>query len=320
MLSNGRKFSLMKRGLYNHFAYRPYCVSFEITYRCNARCLHCHLHGVVDKKVASAEHYRNVRDMVKPVVTMVSGGEPLLRKDVEQIVRSLKTQNKAPFIVMTTNGILLTKEKYQQLREAGVDEFSISLDYPDERHDEFRQVPGLFKKIEKLVTSLNGSSDKGVTVSCVIQSDNYKEAIKVAQLAKEWNIPANYSSYTWLRTKNKDYMIPQEELEDLRKVVDDLIEYKRKYKNIRTPDYILNSMIKYFRDGEISDCRAGRRYLIVNPDGTFSPCGLITKDYHSLDQLKEFNEKNTCGFCYTSLRANTEMPLRHKIRDHLNSK
>lgn len=316
----GRTWSLAKRGIYSYFTHKPFCVSCEVTYRCNARCRHCHLHGVTDNHVASPKEYGEICKKLKPVVAQVSGGEPLLRKDIEQIISALRVPNKAPYIIITTNGVLLTKEKYFQLREAGVDEFSLSLDYPDERHDEFRQVPGLFNRIEKLMDDLNGIEKKAITVSCVIQSDNYKDAIGIAKLAKKWNINANYSTYTWLRTKNMDYMIPKDEMDDFRKVINDLLEYKRRYKNVRASEYVLNKMIDYFENGEVPGCRAGERFLIVNPDGSLSPCGLITGNYHTQKQIEtEFGKTNECNFCYTSIRANTEKPVKYLIKDNLNS-
>jgi len=215
---------------------------------------------------------------------------------------------------------LLTKEKYLALREAGVDEFSLSLDYPDDRHDEFRQVPGLFNKIEKLMEDLEGVEKKAITVSCVIQSDNYKDAIEIAKLARKWKINVNYSTYTWLRTQNKKYMIPKEELDEFKKVIDELIEFKKQYKNIRASDYVLNNMINFFKNEEIPGCRAGERFLIVNPDGSLSPCGLITRNYHSQKQINmEFIKTNQCNFCYTSIRGNTEKPIKYLIKDSLNT-
>lgn len=320
MSSIARILPLAKQGVNNYFTKRPFCVSFEITYRCNARCKHCHLHDIEDKKIASPKRYGEICTDIKPVVAQVSGGEPLLRKDIIQVIKALKRTNRAPYIVLTTNGVLLKREKYYQLRETGVDEFSLSLDYPDERHDEFRGVPGLFNRIEKLMEELNCGNDKAITVSCVIQRDNYRNLINIAELARRWNIYANFSTYTWLRTKNKDLMIPKDEIEEFREIIKNLLDYKRKFKNIRTSAYILRRIPDFFEDEKIPDCRAGERFFVVNPDGTISPCGLIIKNYLSRKQLQEdFAKTNTCGECYTSLRANTEKPLWCLIKDSFGS-
>lgn len=316
MSSVRRTLSMSGRSIKNYVIKRPFCVSFEITYRCNAKCKHCHLHNVQDGELVSAKEYGEICDEIKPIVAQVSGGEPLLRRDLGEIIRALKRTHKAPYIVLTTNGALLNKEKYLELREAGVDEISLSLDYPDERHDDFRGVPGLFRRIEKLMNSLNGAADKAITVSCVIQRDNYRELIEIAQLAKKWNIHANFSTYTWLRTQDKDYVIPGEEIPEFRKVIEELLAYKKRHKNVRTSDYVLRNIPNFFLNEGMPHCRASERFAIVNPNGTLSPCGLIIKEYQSLDMLRrEFPSQNRCDACYTSIRANTEKPVKYLIKD-----
>lgn len=313
-----RDILLAGRGIKNYIGGNPLCVSFEITYRCNALCRHCHLHHEVDKKLASPEQYANICHQLKPVVAQISGGEPLLRKDHLEIIRALKNKNGTPFVVLTTNGALLTKDKYDQLIAAGVDEISLSLDYPDERHDAFRGIPGLFNRIETLMHDLNISNGKAITVSCVIQSDNYVELPKIIKLAQKWGIHANFSTYTWLRTQDRSLAIPKDEIGRFQKIVEELIQYKKRYKNIRTSDFVLRNMPTFFKNEALPNCRAGKRFLIVNPNGTFSPCGLIIKNYRSRQELNyNFEDNNACSECYTSIRANTEKPWYYQIKDNI---
>ncbi len=318
MMSRRRLLSLAKRSVSNYFGRRPFCVSFEVTYSCNARCKHCHLGGHVDGELASAEEYGRRARELKPVVAQVSGGEPLLRRDIEEIVRSMRRPGRAPFIVLTTNGALLTKEKYTRLREAGVDEFSLSLDYPDERHDEFRGIPGLFAKIRSLADGLRGTDGAGITLSCVVQRDNFRELLKLCGLAQEWGLRLNFSTYTWLRTNKMEYMVPSEEQEELREMIRRVIEFKRKNGTVFTSDYILQKIPEFFARGGIAGCTAGRRFFVVNPDATLSPCGLIIRSYRSSREMrKDFVKTNTCTACFTSIRGNQEKPLRYLIFDNL---
>jgi MoaA/NifB/PqqE/SkfB family radical SAM enzyme len=321
MNSIARTLSLSKRGIVNYLSKKPFCVSFEITYSCNARCKHCHLGGLVkEEKRATPQKFGERCRELKPVVAQVSGGEPLLRKDLEEIIEAIKVPNRAPYIVITTNGVLLTKKRYLELRKAGVDEFSLSLDYPDERHDEFRGVPGLFKKIKTLIDDLETENGKAITLSCVIQRDNFRDLIKMAELAREWNVKLNFSIYTWLRTKNKDYMLPKEELPEFKEMLNRLIKFKRKYKNIYTSDYVFRRMLYYFENGSFPQCRAGERFFVVNPDATLSPCGLIIKKYNTQEEIRrDFTGNNDCIYCYTSIRGNSERPARYLIKDNLQS-
>ncbi len=313
-----RTFSMAKRGAANYFIKRPLCVSFEVTYSCNARCKHCHLGGPVEEERVSAERYGELCRQIKPVVAQISGGEPLLRKDIIEIVQALRIRNKAPYIVLTTNGTLLTRKKYLDLRDAGVDEFSLSLDFPGERHDEFRGVPGLFKKIETLIGEINHLPDNGITLSGVVNKENFRELLPMAELAKKWKVRINFSTYTWLRTKKKEFMVPKQDLEELKEIIKRLKEFKKKHKTIYVSDYVLTKMIEFFQKESIGNCRAGERFFVVNPDGTLSPCGLIIDKYRSQKEIIEnFTKNNECGDCYTSIRANTEKPASFLIKDGL---
>ena len=140
----------------------------------------------------------------------------------------------------------------------------------------------------------------------------------MAKLARDWGVNINFSAYTWLRTNDMSLMIQPEEIEEFKQVVDRLLEMKARHGHILTSDWVLRGMIRFFEEGSIPNCRAGERSLIVNPDGTFSPCGLLIKDYPTREALlKEFTANNTCTACYTSTRANSERPAKHLFLDHL---
>jgi len=320
MNSLGRTISLAKRGIKNYFTKRPFCVSFEVTHNCNARCKHCHLGGTVNEERATPQRYGELCRELKPLLAQVSGGEPLLRRDLEQIIEALKIPNRAPYIIVTTNGVLLTKERYRSLREVGVDEFSLSLDYPDERHDEFRAVPGLFNRIRTLIKELSSENDKAITLCCVVQSDNFRDLIRMAELAREWNVNLNFSTYTPLRTHDKNYMLSSKELQEFKEIIKHLLDFKKKHKKILTSDYVFKNMVDFFNNGYIQNCRTGERFFNVNPDGTLSPCGLIITNYKSQKELnKKFSKNNICINCYTSIRANTEKPAKYLIKDSIKS-
>jgi len=319
MNSTVQSLSLIKRGARNYFTNRPLSVSFEVTYSCNAHCKHCHLGGIIKDEVTVApERYGEICREIQPVVAQVSGGEPLLRKDLVEIIKALHRPNRAPIIVITTNAALLTKEKYYALRKAGTDQFSVSLDYPDERHDEFRRIRGLFRRIEKLITDLKEENEKAITLSCVVQRDNFRDLPKIAELARDWGVKVNFSTYTWLRTKDKSYMLNKEDLPEFKKIVRWLLDFKKKNKNFFASEYVFNRMIKFFENGSMPNCRAGERFYIVNPDGAFSPCGLFLNHYASVEEMqKDFIPTNTCEDCNTSIRANCEKPMQYLILDNI---
>jgi len=310
--------ALALRAVANYALRRPYCASFELTHNCNARCKHCHRGDTVEERPATPERLLEVCRELRPLVAIMSGGEPMLRKDLLTIVRTLK-QGCAPIrIFINTNGALLTPARFHELCDAGVDEVLISLDYPDARHDEFRGIPGLFGKIRSLVMQLDPANRSRIVLTSVLHSRNYSVALDAARLALEWGVNINYSAYTWLRTDDRTLMIPPEQLGAFRATIEEVIAFKKAHRNVLTSDWVLRGMVRFYEKGRIDGCRGGERSLVVNPDGTLSPCGLLIRDYETHAALKrEFTATNTCGDCYTSTRGNSERPARYLFLDHI---
>jgi len=234
----------------------------------------------------------------------------MLRDDVLDIIRGVQQPNGTPYIILVTNGSLLTAEAIRQTIEAGVDAYSISLDYPDDRHDEFRMIPGLFHHIRDLIGSITPEERQKITLNCVVQSDNFRELLPLARLASEWGVCLNYSPYTWLRTGDKDYVVPKEDLPELRQIFREILDFQKSHDMVKSNATFLNNIVAFFDGKGIPECRAGERFLVVNPDGTLSPCGLITTAYPDQAQLIEgFSKGNTCTACNTSIRSWTERPF-----------
>lgn len=310
---------LARRGLAGYLLGRPWCLSFELTHNCNARCGHCHRGDAVVEQRATPQRLVEVCRELRPIVAILSGGEPLLYPDLPGLVRLLKAGCDPIRVFLNTNGALLTRARFDELVEAGVDEILVSLDYPDERHDAFRAIPGLFGRIRDLVTTLPPRERGRVVLTTVLQADNFPEALSIARLALEWGVNANFSAYTPLRTRDLRLMIGGEDVAAFGAVVEDLIAFKREHGNVPTSEWVLRNMVRFFANGgELGRCRAGRRMAVVNPDGTLSPCGLHVRGYPTHRALKrEFTARNDCAACFTSTRGNSERPLRNLVLDHL---
>lgn len=134
----------------------------SITNRCNLNCIYCHREGNTDSQgEMSVETISNiVHAAVNYGVNRVkfSGGEPLLRKDFEEILLSLP---KLKDVSATTNAILL-KERVQSLKEAGLDRVNISLDTLDpEKYHYITNSNG--KMFEKVLEGIHSAVDVGLT-------------------------------------------------------------------------------------------------------------------------------------------------------------
>jgi MoaA/NifB/PqqE/SkfB family radical SAM enzyme len=311
--------SLAGRAVASYVLRRPWCLSFELTHNCNARCHHCHRGERVVEQPATPQRLLEVCRELRPLVAIMSGGEPLLRPDLAEIVRVLKAGCAPLRVFLNTNAALLTLPRYTELVDAGVDEVLISLDYPDARHDTFRAIPGLFGRIRALLAALPPRERQRVVLTTVLHAENFREALPIARLALDWGVNVNFSAYTSLRTNDRGLMISGDDVAAFREVVEQLIAFKKEHGNVLTSDWVLRGMVQFFGNGgRLGRCRAGERMAVVNPDGTLSPCGLLVRDYTTHAELKrEFTEKNECSACYTSTRGNSERPARYLFLDHL---
>ena len=78
-----------------------------------------------------AEGYGDLARRLSLAVALFSGDEPLLRKDIAAIIGAVRQSNDTPYLTLVTNGMVLNQGNYLQLREAGVNQFSVSPDFSD---------------------------------------------------------------------------------------------------------------------------------------------------------------------------------------------
>lgn len=297
---------LFLRGNYNYVANKPLVVAFELTASCNANCRHCDKGGIVkDERPLAPEQIAAVYRDLRPVVVQLSGGEPLLRRDILEIVRQIKERNGAPYIILVSNGRLLKPALYQELRAAGVNQFSISLDFPCEEHDEFRSMPGLFRHLQRTVPQLTAFGNRDIVINSAISRLNLPHLIALCETATGWGAAISYSAYSALRTGNRDLLVQSPgDLAHLRRQIDRLLEMKRAGWKIRNPVSDLENTYNYFADGGFDGCRAGYLFLLVTPDGYFRPCAhkpLHTRSRAAL--IREFSRTNDCRGCYVAIRS-----------------
>jgi len=308
---------LVRGGIHHYITNRPIVVSYEVTLSCNCNCLHCDLGGLIkDEKQIKPEEYGDLTQRLKPLAAQISGGEPLLRKDIAAIVKAIK-QSGVKYVILVTNGALLNESNYLQLREAGVDQFSVSLDFPDVRHDEFRRRPGLYKRLEQTLPRLAKIGFQDIILNTAITKDNLREIVPLTKKAAEWGVDISYSAYTALRTGNKDYCLNNgEDLEILRQAINELIMLKNRGIHLVNPELTLRDTLKFFEQGYMPNCKAGIRFLVVMPDGSLVPCSLHRSKYATQEEMIEnFSRTNQCGSCYVAIRSYSEMSFLSHLKN-----
>ena len=208
----GESLRIIGQGSWNWFAQRPLVVSFEVTDACTCYCRHCDHGGPMDgSRNLKPQDYRKYMEELRPCVVQISGGEPLMRKDLDEIVRNIASDSGLPYLILVSNWSMMTKDRYVQLRRAGVSEFCVSLDFPDERHDEFRRFQGLFKHLSHLIPKLTAHGKKNIVMNTAITRWNLPHLEKCYDTAKQWGANISFSAYTAKRTGEADYDIKDPE-------------------------------------------------------------------------------------------------------------
>jgi MoaA/NifB/PqqE/SkfB family radical SAM enzyme len=246
-------------------------------------------------------------DALRPCVVQVSGGEPMMRDDVVEIVRQIKGGARPPYTILVSNWSLMTEEKYLALADAGIDQFSVSLDFPDERHDDFRVYPGLYRHLEALIPRLAKLGRDDIVLNSCITSENVGEIVAIADKAREWGVNLCYSAYSARRTGCRDYFLETpEQLEQLNRQLDS-VEARRDSTNwIVNAPTTLTATRQYFANKGTPGCTAGLRFLVVTADGALQPCSMQFQRYKLEDRARmiaEFSRTNQCVECYVSIRS-----------------
>ena len=140
----------------------PLHVDLLVSSRCNLKCVMCNVWPLAEKDSSITQReieiteYENLVDELSSLGTRslcISGGEPLLRKDVFSIIKKAKEKNL--FVELITNGTLITNEIAQKLLASDLDLVTVSIDAPVAKmHDQIRGAKGLWERSTKGLRTL----------------------------------------------------------------------------------------------------------------------------------------------------------------------
>jgi MoaA/NifB/PqqE/SkfB family radical SAM enzyme len=295
---------------------KPILVHFEVTLRCNAKCGFCD-YWKTDKSARESElkSFTDAARFFNPMMITYTGGEPTLRRDLEEIVSAVSKAVHVKLSSLLTHGGMLTVERAKSLWDAGIDQFNISLDYLDERHDEARGIPGLSQKIFDLIPRLRSIGIDSVRFNTVIKQTNLDQLIPIAERARELGCGVNFSSYSDSKNGNRDGLISDDRVNELSAVTAQLLAFKKRHRGvISNSDYYLETIPAHVRGEMKQPCRSGIRTIHINPTGHVKRCPDFPTDFH-WSEFRKY-EPVACNACYYACRGEAQAPLRlSRIRD-----
>lgn len=190
-LRYGRHSSQLPSHLLQFSADKKPVVVWNVTRRCNLRCVHCYAHAKEEAGVdeLTTEQGRVLLDDLAafgvPVV-LFSGGEPLARRDLPEL--AAYAVGKGMRAVISTNGTLITAAVARTLKDIGLSYVGISLDGMQEVNDRFRAVPGAFRAALDGIRNCQAAGIK-VGLRFTINRFNVQEIPGIFDLIEQMDIP-----------------------------------------------------------------------------------------------------------------------------------
>ena len=260
---------------------------WESTLRCDLKCRHCGSDCKMqsEQKDMPKEDFLRVLDSIARktdphrVFVIISGGEPLMRKDIEECGAAIH-QRGFPW-GMVTNALHLTPQRWQRLLQAGIGSMSISLDGLEDDHNWMRGNGQSFSRVSEAIDMLTAQQGFLFDIVTCVNRRNYPhlddiKRILISKGVARWRI---FTVFPVGRAA-KDPMMRLDP-EQLRGVLD-FIKCTREEGAIRA-DYACEGFLGNY-EGEVRhlfySCQAGITIGSVMADGAIGACASIRADYH----------------------------------------
>ena len=261
--------------------YEPSLISWNLTKMCNLRCPHCYMEGgrKADNELTTDECLGLIDEMkaLGTEMLILTGGEPLLRKDIYELARYASSQG--IWVVMGTNGVLLTDKVVAKMIECGVQGVAISIDSIDPaKHDHFRGGPDAW---EHSVRALDICRANGLQtlVQTTVMDMNYAEIPELLAFAREkgaWSFNLYFLVQTGRGQQMNDLSPERTEA-----MLSNLVDWQDQYRPMLVrskcaPQFKQIAYQKGTGGLESGGCMAGTQYCRITPQGDVTPCPYMT--------------------------------------------
>ena len=245
----------------------------EISYRCPLHCPYCSNPlelKAKDRELTTEEWSRAITDASKLGVVHVgfSGGEPLVRRDLPQLISAAR--NAALYTNLLTSGLGLTSRRAGELKQAGLD--SVQISFQDTQEASANEIAGLNAHATKL-EAIRIAKEFGfpLTLNIVLHRQNMDRIESIIGFAAEHGAErlelANVQFYGWA-LPNRDRLIPSREQVEQTAVV-----AQQAQEDFRGKMEIVYVLPDYFGTRPKACMQGwGRQHITINPTGEALPC------------------------------------------------
>jgi len=267
---------------------KPFIFHFLTTLKCNCDCQTCLWKNNTKKDELNLKEIKRIYSEAKEagfVVTILWGGEPLIRKDITKIINFVKTELKFTTVGIVTNGWFLP----DKIKEFGdnIDFILISLDSPrPEEHDQIRELPGLYDKIMDSVAIVKESYPLiSLQFSFSISKYNIKRVEEMIILSDKIGIPVAFNVINTVRhyshgdVDEKGMHSANEK--NVSRAFERILEAKKNGSKVLNSEMYLNHFIggkkQYI-------CHTKKVFMFVNYNGDIENCLQLDKPIANLRQ------------------------------------
>ena len=283
-----------------------FSVNLEVTKKCNAHCNFCD-YWKTDKE-QPIDDYLPIIQHLDPISVTITGGEPLLRSDIVDIIGRLKSYLPLTRLSMITNGIALSENVADSLFGAGLDQLSVSLDFLDERHDRNRGSKGLFQHIYHIAPKIR-IKGHNLCLNTVIMKDNLFDLQKIVYWANRYKIYVNFSCYSDVKNMNKKHLISNEKIVGAKNTIMNLVDLKKSYDNILNSEFYLRNIPLFFENKSIGGCQAGLKWVQITPEGDIKRCSEHLAKCHWNEYNHHTFRATECTRCWFACRGESQAPF-----------
>lgn len=273
---------------------RVHSVTLGVTNRCPYNCWHCYNAGRSQQDLSPStlkDIARRLQDL-GTILVAFSGGEPLLRKDLEELAGTFDDRT---CLTLNTTGAGLTPERARALKDSGVFAVGVSLDsIQEEEHDRMRGKKGAF---QTALNALEIASQGGLYPYIVsvatrefLNPDRFWPFLDFAAQAGAWEVHLLEPCATGKLAGETDVLLKKADRQRI-------LDYQ---KEVAQDDNLpILSTYTYLESPEAFGCGAGLTHLYIDGSGEVCPCNLIPISFGNVTQesLDRILDKMACHFC-----------------------